>query len=139
MTDARDSTPITTHPHHHHVRRAALRRAYPDRDADGLAALYADDATIESSTPSTRRAPRGRPAAKPSSPTSRTSSRRDMTHEVEPSPPATALGYSLRCPYADGTKVVCAATAKLRDGRDRPRARRAGLGLLPTLTRMTVA
>ena len=27
------------------------------------------------------------------------------------------VGYSLRCTYADGTKVVCAATATLLDGR----------------------
>ena len=27
-----------------------------------------------------------------------------------------ALGFSVRCTYPDGTRVVCVATAQLRDG-----------------------
>ena len=96
----------------------ALRRAFSTRDAAGLAALYADDATIEIVDA----------VNKPSAP-QRLSGRaairahfddvfaRDMTHEADiVAASGDALGYSLRCTYADGTKVVCAATAVVRDG-----------------------
>jgi len=43
---------------------------------------------------------------------------RDMTHDVETVAASDdCVGYSVRCSYADGTKVVCAATATVLDGR----------------------
>jgi ketosteroid isomerase-like protein len=96
----------------------ALRRAYANRSVEGLLALYADDATVEIVDA----------VHMPSHPHRLTGHEalrahfsdvfaRDMSHEADivvatPS----ALGLSLRCTYADGTKVVCAATAVVRDG-----------------------
>jgi ketosteroid isomerase-like protein len=98
---------------------AALRRAFQDRDAAALLALYADDATIElvdaQNAPSTPRRLTGR--AEIGAHLEDVFSR-DMTHAIDivaASPDA--LGYSLRCEYADGMKVVCVANAELRDGR----------------------
>jgi ketosteroid isomerase-like protein len=98
---------------------AALRRAYSDRDADALLALYADDATVElvdaQHTPSQPRRIEGHEALRAHL---EDVFSRDMTHELDivaASPEA--LGYSLRCRYADGMRVVCAATAQVRDGR----------------------
>ena len=76
MTGRCDGPPMTTIPTHTTLDGAALRRAFSDRDAAALMALYADDATIEIADAEPRRAPaeaRGR--ATRSAPTSRTSSR----------------------------------------------------------------
>ena len=97
----------------------ALRRAYASRSVEDLLALYADDATVEIVDA----------VHMPSHPHRLTGQEalrahfegvfaRDMSHEADivvatPS----ALGFSLRCIYADGTKVVCASTALVRDGR----------------------
>jgi hypothetical protein len=98
---------------------AALRRAYADRDAAGLLALYGEDATVEivdaQNTPSHPRVLQGREAIGAHLEDVFT---RDMTHAVDivaASPDA--LGYSVRCTYADGMKVVCVANAELRDGK----------------------
>jgi hypothetical protein len=98
---------------------AALRRAFADRDPDALAALYADDASIElvdaQHTPSAPRRIIGHDALRAHFADVFS---RDMTHEpdvVAASPDA--LGYSIRCRYADGMRVLCSATAELRDGR----------------------
>jgi ketosteroid isomerase-like protein len=97
----------------------ALRRAFSDRDADALLALYADDATVEVvdhlNQPSAPRRIRGREELR-----AHLSDvfGRDMTHAVDVVAAAPgALGYLVRCTYADGTKVVCAASAEVRDGR----------------------
>jgi ketosteroid isomerase-like protein len=96
----------------------ALRRAYANRSVDGLLALYAQDASVEIVD-----------AVHPPSHPHRLSGRealrahfedvfaRDMSHvaDIVVATPD-ALGLSLRCTYADGTKVVCAVTAVLRDG-----------------------
>ena len=97
----------------------ALRGAFANRDAAALLALYADDATVEI-------VDAVHPPSHPNRLTGHEALRahfedvfaRDMTHEAEivaASPEA--LGYSLRCTYADGTKVVCATTAVVREGR----------------------
>jgi ketosteroid isomerase-like protein len=96
----------------------ALRRAYSTRDAAGLLALYADDATVEIvdavNMPSAPRQLSGHSALRAHFEDVLS---RDMTHELDiVAASGDALGYSLRCTYADGTKVVCAATAVVRDG-----------------------
>ena len=97
---------------------AALRRAFSDRDAEALLAFYADDATVElvdaQNTPSNPRRIEGREALRAHL---EDVFSREMSHELDlvaASPDA--LGYSLRCRYADGMRVVCAATAEVRDG-----------------------
>jgi ketosteroid isomerase-like protein len=98
---------------------AALRRAYSTRDAAALASLYAEDATIEIvdavHTPS-------HPLVLSTQDAVRAHIEdvfgRDMSHEVDIAVvTAEAIGYSVRCAYPDGTKVVCVATAALHDGR----------------------
>jgi ketosteroid isomerase-like protein len=98
---------------------AGLRNAFKDRDAAALLALYADDATIELvdtlNTPSHPRRLSGREEIRAHL---EDVFARDMTHAVDTvAAGPDALGYSLRCTYAGGMKVVCAATAELRDGR----------------------
>lgn len=97
----------------------ALRRAVAGRDAAAIAALYADDATVEI-------VDAGNP---PAAPTQLRGARqiaerlrdvysRDMTHEVDlvaVSPDA--LGYTVRCRYPDGARVVCSSLCELRGGR----------------------
>lgn len=98
---------------------AALRGAYANRDASALLALYAEDATVEIvdavHTPSRPHVLRGRDALRAHF---EDLLARDMTHEADiVVATGDALAYSLRCTYVDGgTKVVCAATAEVRDG-----------------------
>jgi ketosteroid isomerase-like protein len=96
----------------------ALRRAYATRSVDGLLALYAPDATVEIvdavHMPSHPHRLAGHAALRAHF---EDVFARDITHEADivvATPDA--LGLSLRCTYADGTKVVCAATAVVRDG-----------------------
>jgi len=96
----------------------ALRRGYADRDASALLALYAEDATIELvdslHTPTSPRRIEGREAIAAHLADVFT---RDMTHELDlVAVGDDAVGYSVRCRYADGMRVVCVATAALRDG-----------------------
>jgi ketosteroid isomerase-like protein len=97
---------------------AALRSAYSTRDAAALAAVYAPDATVEIidavHTPSHPALFAGRDALLAHF---EDVFARDMTHEIDTiALNGDRLGYSLRCTYADGMKVVCAATAVVRDG-----------------------
>jgi ketosteroid isomerase-like protein len=97
----------------------ALRRAFENHDAAGLAALYADDATVEladaQNTPSRPLRLEGREAIRAHL---EDVLAREMTHAVDVvAVGEDAVGYSLRCAYPDGTRVLCAATAQLRDGR----------------------
>jgi hypothetical protein len=98
---------------------AALRRAFADRDASTLAALHADDATLEFVD-----------AEHPPSHPLRVAGReaidayitdlfaRDMTHSVDDVALGDeVLGFSVRCRYPDGTRVLCVASARLREGR----------------------
>jgi hypothetical protein len=96
----------------------ALRGAYATRDAAGLLALYADDATVEIvdalNPPSNPRRLVGRDALRAHFDDVFA---RDMTHELDIVAATTdALGYSLRCTYAGGMKVVCGGTSVVRDG-----------------------
>ncbi|MCW3047551.1 MAG: nuclear transport factor 2 family protein [Solirubrobacterales bacterium] len=96
-----------------------LRRAFENHDPAGLLALYADDATIEladaRNTPSRPLRLEGREAIRAHL---EDVLARDMTHAVDVvAVGEDAVGYSLRCAYPDGTRVLCAATAQLRDGR----------------------
>ena len=98
---------------------AAMRRAFADRDAAAVLAFYADDATVElvdaQHTPSHPQRIEGREALRAHF---EDVFSRDMTHAVDIAVASEdALGYSLRCTYADGMKVVCVANAELRDGR----------------------
>src|SRR4051795_10661521 len=97
----------------------ALRRAFADRDVSRLASLYADDATLEfvdaEHTPSRPQRVQGREAIDAHI---ADLFARDMTHRVQDVVVGDdALGYSLRCAYPDGTRVLCVATAALHDGR----------------------
>src|SRR5689334_1138377 len=98
---------------------AALRRAFADRDADAALALYADDASIElvdaNNTPSRPRRIIGREALRAHF---EDVFSRDLTHELDivVAGPG-SLGYSLRCRYADGMRVLCVATSEVSDGR----------------------
>jgi len=96
----------------------ALRSAYTTRDATALLALYADDATVEIidavNPPSRSRRLTGRAELRSHF---EDVFARDMTHELDiVAATPEALGYSLRCTYADGTKVVCGGTSVVRDG-----------------------
>jgi ketosteroid isomerase-like protein len=117
MTDRRDSggmTSISTPT----IDVDALRLAYANRSVEGLLALYAEDATVEIvdavHMPSHPHRLTGREALRAHF---EDVFARDMTHETDiVAATPSALGLSLRCTYADGTKVVCAATAVVRDG-----------------------
>ncbi|UGS35350.1 nuclear transport factor 2 family protein [Capillimicrobium parvum] len=98
---------------------AALRRGIEARDAASLMDLYAEDATIE-------RVDAQNPPSSPVRIAGRDAIRaaledvyaRDMTHRVESvAVGPDAVGYTVRCSYPDGTRVLCAAVAELRDGR----------------------
>jgi ketosteroid isomerase-like protein len=97
----------------------ALRRAYAEHDAEALLRLYADDAEVEivdaRNTPSRPLRLEGREAIR--SHLSDVFSR-DMTHELElVVTDGEAAAYRLRCRYPDGLRVLCTATATVRDGR----------------------
>ncbi len=97
----------------------ALRRAIEARDAAAHLDLYADDATIErldaQNPPSAPTRIAGRDAIRASL---EDVYARDMTHRVESIAVGDdAVGYTVRCAYPDGTRVVCAAVGELRDGR----------------------
>jgi hypothetical protein len=97
----------------------ALRRAFADRDAATLAALHADDATLEfvdaEHTPSHPQRIAGREAIDAYIADLFS---REMTHSVEDVASGDGvLGFTVRCRYPDGTRVLCVATAKLREGR----------------------
>lgn len=97
----------------------ALRRAFKDRDSRILSSLYSDDATLElvdaEHTPSRPQRIHGREAVDAHI---AELFAREMTHSVEDVAIGDdALGYSIRCAYPDGTRVLCVATARVRDGR----------------------
>jgi hypothetical protein len=97
---------------------AVLRRAFADRNADTMASLYSDDATIEvadaQTTPSKPLKVEGREAIRAYF---EDIFARDMTHQVETLAIAgDSAGFSVRCGYPDGIRVVCVATAELSGG-----------------------
>jgi ketosteroid isomerase-like protein len=98
---------------------AALRRAFHTKDAEELAALYAEDATVEIvdalNPPSSPQRHEGRAAVRAHL---EDILGRDMSHALDlVAVGDDSLGYSVRCEYPDGTRVVCVATAQLRDGK----------------------
>jgi ketosteroid isomerase-like protein len=108
------STTIT-----HTFDAAALRAAIEGRDAAALADLYTDDCVVEiadqTNTPSNPKRVVGKAALRA---VLDDVYGRDMTHEVGAVAVASdAIGYTIRCEYADGTKVLCAGVAELRDGK----------------------
>ena len=118
MTARCDGPPMTTINTHTTLDGAALRRAFSDRDAAALTALYADDATVEvadaETTPSTPLKLEGRDAIRGYFDDVFA---RDMTHVVDTvAITEESAGFSVRCAYPDGIRVVCVATAQLRDG-----------------------
>jgi hypothetical protein len=109
MTSITTNTPLDA---------AALRRAFADRDAAVLTALYADDATIEvadaQTTPSSPLKVVGRDAIHAYH---EDVFKRDMTHQVDTvAIDGDSAGFSVRCAYPDGVRVVCVATAQLSGG-----------------------
>ena len=97
---------------------ATLRDAIERRDAAGLLALYAPDARIEIAD---QQNPPSRPRVIEGSEAIGAHLQdvygRDMTHEVEQvAVGGSSVGYTVRCAYPDGTRVLCSATAELRDG-----------------------
>ena len=97
---------------------AALRRAFSDRDGAALTALYADDATIEvadaENTPSAPLKVEGREAIRAYF---EEIFARNMSHEVGTvAISGDSAGFSVRCAYPDGLRVLCVATAEVREG-----------------------
>src|SRR5882724_12504947 len=96
---------------------AALRDAYANRDAERLIALYAPTATVEivdaQNQPSKPRRLSGRDEIATHV---RDVFSRDMTHEIGTSAVGDdALGFHLRCTYAEGgARVLCSSTAELQ-------------------------
>ena len=106
----------STHPT---IDGVALRQAVQARDFEALSRLYADDATIEivdaGHPPTTPLRLRGSAQI---GARLRDVYERDMVHEVDVVAVAPdALGYTVRCTYPDGGRVVCSALAELSDGR----------------------
>ena len=110
---------MTTIPTPTSIDAATVRRAYAERDASLLSGLYADDAVIEivdaQNTPSRPQRLEGRDAIAAHHADILA---RDMSHAVEHVAVGDGqIGYSVRCTYPDGTRVVCVTTASLQDGR----------------------
>ena len=107
------STPSTT------IDGVALRQAVTSHDVEALAALYAEDATIEivdaGHPPATPLRLRGSDQI---GARLRDVYERDMAHEVDlVAIGPDALAYTVRCTYPDGGRVVCSATAEVAGGR----------------------
>src|SRR3954447_19518134 len=105
--------------HTHTDLDAGLRQAFEDHDAAAMTALYTGDATIEVADARTT----------PSSPSRIEGGHairayfddllgREMTHEIDTvAVSGDSAGFSVRCRYPDGVRVVCVATARLSGGR----------------------
>lgn len=96
-----------------------MRRAIEGLDAEALAGLYADDAEMLTinrySTPSSPKVLRGREEI---SDHLRDVCGRAMTHRVENEVIGVdRVAFNEACEYPDGTKVLCAATLEVRDGK----------------------
>jgi hypothetical protein len=96
----------------------AFTRATEGRDASTLLGLYAEDAEV-------RVIDRNNPPRSPLILTGRAEIQpwledtysRDMTHKVvRPVVGADRVALTTECLYSDGTNVLCACTADLRDG-----------------------
>jgi|1185.fasta_scaffold901596_2 ketosteroid isomerase-like protein len=119
MTGPAHDAPMSTTASTTDTLAATIRTAFSQRDAAALAGLYTDDADIEIvdavHPPDSPQRLHGRDAIRAHLDDVFS---RDMTHEIDIlAISGDALGYSLRCTYADGTRVVCSATAELAGGR----------------------
>lgn len=97
----------------------ALRQAIEGLDADLLTSLYADDAEMRTvnryTTPSSPRVLRGKEEI---SEHLRDVCGRAMTHRIENEIVGEdRVAFNEACEYSDGTKVLCAATLEVRDGK----------------------
>lgn len=97
---------------------SSLKSATEDRDARTLSAFYADDAELRiidrANPPSRPRVLRGKQEI---SAFLEDICARSMTHEVEASvADGDHLAFTEACTYPDGTRVLCIAMAKLKDG-----------------------
>ena len=98
---------------------AELKRAIECRDAKALAALYADDALLQSidhdNPPSRPRVLEGRQAI---AAYYDDLCGRAMSHHVDSAVAnSEALSFTQTCTYPDGAKVYCAAMLELKDGK----------------------
>lgn len=97
----------------------ALRRAHEEHDADLALSLYADDAEIRiidrNSPPSSPFVLRGKEQI---SEYLRDVFGREMTHHVENEVIGeNRAALNVACQYPDGTRVLCAGTLEVRDGK----------------------
>ncbi len=94
-----------------------LRRGIEERDAEAMLSLYADSAEMtevdKTNPPKAPRVFRGKEAIGEHL---RDVCGRDMTHQLErPVVAEGRLAFTEACRYADGTGVLCMATADLDD------------------------
>src|SRR5256885_8945212 len=113
------TTPTTTTPTTTTKAYAALKRAIEERDIEGQVALYTDDATVELVD---RLNPPGAPRVLRGTKDIRAwvedVCSRQMTHRIELEVVAEdGAAFTEACRYPDGTRVLCAAVLKLRDGK----------------------
>ena len=97
----------------------ALRRGVEQLDADVLIGLYADDAELRIvnryTTPSSPRELRGKEEI---TEYLRDVCGRAMTHRIENEVVgAERVAFNEACEYPDGTRVLCAATLEVREGK----------------------
>jgi ketosteroid isomerase-like protein len=97
----------------------SLKDAIESRDADGITAWYADNAVLtildRDNLPAAPATYRG---LEEISAYYRDICGRNMEHSVEDLiSTADGLGYTQRCRYPDGTRVVCVTVARLVDGK----------------------
>lgn len=97
----------------------ALRRAEEGADAEGLLALIADDAVIESidseHPPSSPLVLRGKDEI---ATFLRDTASRDMKHRVDGLvQQGDVVAFTVNCEYPDGTRVLCMASARISDGK----------------------
>jgi ketosteroid isomerase-like protein len=92
-----------------------LRRGIEQRDAEAMLSLYADDAEVtEVDKTNPPRAPRTFHGREAIAEHLRDVCGRDMTHQLErPLVGDGRLAFTEACRYADGTGVLCMATADL--------------------------
>lgn len=101
------------------VTAAGLKRAVEGSKADALAAMYADDATLQvidrDNPPSNPRKIAGKQEI---SAYFADVCGRDMTHRIENSvATGNRLAFTQSCAYPDGTKVFCSAMVELKGGK----------------------
>ena len=97
----------------------AMRQAIENLDADRLVSLYADDTEMQTvnryTTPSSPKVLRGKEEI---SEHLRDVCGRAMTHHIENEVIGEGrVAFNEACEYPDGTKVLCAATLDVRDGK----------------------